>query len=158
MAGSTETATPTRTALDNPWLGGVVAGVAGSTAMAAVMLAMGASNVIAVAMPALYTLAPPPNLPLGFAVHLFHGAVFGLLFAGLATVVDLGDLARSVGAGLGYGVVVWVVAAVLVMPLWLGAVGFANAPPFPNVAVPSLLWHAVYGLVLGGVFAALAGR
>jgi hypothetical protein len=65
------------------------------------------------------------------------------------------DPRRVVAAGVGYGVVAWVVLAALVMPVWLGAVGFPNAPPFPNFAVPSLLWHLVYGVVLGAVVVAL---
>lgn len=60
-------------------------------------------------------------------------------------------------AGLVYGVVIWVVLAALVMPVWLGAVGFPSPPPFPNFAVPSLLWHLVYGAVLGAVFPAVKG-
>jgi hypothetical protein len=40
------------------------------------------------------------------------------------------------------------------MPLWLRAVGFPQVPPFPNFAVPSLLWHVVYGAVLGVAYAA----
>lgn len=41
------------------------------------------------------------------------------------------------------------------MPVWLPAVGSPANPPFPNFAAPSLLWHVVYGLVLGGVYAVL---
>ena len=152
MAETTEAATTARTVSNGEWKGGVVAGIAGSVVMAVLMLVMGANMVLAAAIPGLYTLAPPPNPAVGIFVHLSHGAVFGVVFAALATVVDLGDLARSVGAGIGYGVVVWVVAAALLMPLWLSAVGFPNAPPFPNFAVPSLLWHAVFGAVLGAVF------
>jgi len=54
--------------------------------------------------------------------------------------------------------VTWLVLAALVMPLWLGAVGSPASPPFPNFAIPSLLWHAVYGVVLGGVFVAVHDR
>jgi hypothetical protein len=92
----------------------------------------------------------------GWAVHLSHGAVLGVVFA---AIVESGVVGRSVGrvVGLGllWGVVTWVGLAALVMPLWLSAVGFPMAPPFPNFAVPSLLWHAVYGGVLGVAYAAL---
>ena len=48
--------------------------------------------------------------------------------------------------------------AALVMPVWLGAVGSPASPPLPNFAPPSLLWHVVYGLVLGGIYVGLEGR
>nr|WP_193570812.1 hypothetical protein [Halorubellus sp. JP-L1] len=46
-------------------------------------------------------------------------------------------------------------AGVLVIPVWLDAVGFANAPALPNVSVQSLVGHVVYGVILGAVYAAL---
>jgi hypothetical protein len=116
--------------------------------------------VLEVAMPALYTLAPPANPFVGWFVHLSHGAVFGVIFAAilqapqLATAAD--DYLRSAVVGAGYGVVVWIVAAALLMPVWLSAVGFPNAPPFPNFAVPSLLWHVVFGVVLGAIYPAVS--
>jgi hypothetical protein len=39
------------------------------------------------------------------------------------------------------------------MPAWLSAVGSPASPPLPNFAPPSLVWHLVYGGVLGGVYA-----
>lgn len=152
MTSETTTATETRTdERDAPgnWKAGVVAGLAGSFVMG-VLISLTNAAVVAVAIPALYGLAPPPNPLAGWFVHMSHGAVFGVLFAALVGALGYGDDAtRSAGLGVAYGVVVWIVAAALLMPLWLGAVGFAGAPPFPNFAAPSLLWHAVYGAVLG---------
>ncbi len=51
--------------------------------------------------------------------------------------------------------VLWAVLAVLVMPVWLQAVGFGGAPSVPTVSVPSLVGHVVYGAVTGVVYAAL---
>lgn len=136
------------------WKGCAFAGVVAGLVMGALIWIMN-DAVIAVAMPALYGLAPPPNPIAGWIVHLFQSAVLGLIFGGLlrteALADTVGSLPKSVGFGVAYGIVVWVVAAALVMPLWLSAVGFAQAPPFPNFAIPSLLWHAVFGLVLGAL-------
>lgn len=136
------------------WTGYALAGVVAGLAMGTLIWVMN-DAVIAVAMPALYGLAPPPNPLGGWLVHLFHSVVFGLLFGGLLQMEALsgvvGNLPRSAVVGVAYGVVIWLVAAALVMPLWLSAVGFAGAPPFPNFAIPSLLWHAVFGLVLGAL-------
>lgn len=136
------------------WKGCVLAGIVAALVMGALMWVMN-NAVIAVAIPGLYGLAPPPNPIAGWVVHLFHGAVFGMIFGGLLRAEMLAgtaaDFTKSVGLGVAYGVVVWVVAAALVMPLWLSAVGFPEPPAFPNFALPSLLWHAVFGLVLGAL-------
>lgn len=139
------------------WKAGVVGGVAGAAVMGALVVAMNVAT-IAVAIPSLYTLAPPPTPGLGLAVHLAHGAVLGVVFAGLAGVFDLNSTPKLLGLGLGWGVATWVGLAALLMPLWLGAVGSPASPPFPNFAIPSLLWHVVYGVVLGGVYAVTVDR
>jgi hypothetical protein len=110
---------------------------------------------LAVAIPSLYTLAPPPSLPLGFAVHIFHGVVLGGVFAGAVGVLGIEDRAQLIGVGVGWGVVTWIGLAALLMPLWLSAVGSPASPPFPNFAMPSLLWHVVYGTVLGVVYSTM---
>jgi hypothetical protein len=142
----------------NPnWLAGVTGGVLGAAVMGVLVLAMNEA-VLAVAIPSLYTLAPPPNPVLGMGVHLFHGAVLGGLFAGILGIADLDSAGATVGLGVAWGVLTWVVLAALLMPIWLSAVGSPASPPFPNFAPPSLLWHAVYGLVLGAVYVGLRDR
>ena len=121
--------------------------------MAALVVVMNLAT-IAVAIPSLYTLAPPANLGVGVTVHLAHGAMLGVVFAGIAGAFGL----SSTRGLLGLGFATWAVLAALVMPVWLSAVGSPASPPFPNFAPPSLLWHVVYGLVLGGVYTELADR
>ncbi len=137
---------------NHSWKCGVLAGISGGVVMAVVMLAMGANNVLGGAIPALYGLAPPLNPAAGLVVHISHGAVLGVVFAGILGAVGLDEPAKVVGAGVVYGIATWVVLAALVMPVWLQTVGFPNAPPLPNFAPPSLLWHVVYGVVAAGVF------
>jgi hypothetical protein len=161
MSTDTETQTPRAVTEEaGSWRGAVVAGIAGGAVMGVLMSLMN-SAVLAVAIPGLYGLAPPANGIAGWFVHLSHGAVLGVVFAGLLSIPALreatGSALRTTIAGLVYGVVIWIVLAALVMPVWLGAVGFPSPPPFPNFAVPSLLWHLVYGAVLGAVFPAVEG-
>jgi hypothetical protein len=155
MSSETSTAAVTPTESVASWKGGVVAGLAGSLVMGALIAVMNPPT-IEVAMASLYTLAPPPNGAAGFTVHMAHGAVFGVVFAAIlaapAVRENVSGLLPTVGLGVAYGVVIWVVAAALLMPLWLRAVGSPAQPPFPNFAVPSLLWHVVFGAVLGAVF------
>lgn len=139
------------------WKAGVVGGLAGSLVMG-ILISLMKPAVIAGAMAGLYGLAPPPNGVAGWVAHMSHGAILGVIFAGLVGALGYGhSTGRSVGLGVAFGIVVWVVAAALVMPIWLQSVGFPQAPPFPNFAVPSLLWHVVYGAVLGAVYPAVRG-
>lgn len=151
----TETQTVSRTAFPG-WQGGVVGGLIGGIAMGA-MIWMSDPGVLEMAIPALYMV---DGAVAGWTAHLFHSIVFGLVFVALLRLPALGKYSESVGmsAGLGlvYGAVLWIVAAGLVMPVWLQAVGFAGAPPLPNWALPgSLIPHLVYGVLLGAVYAYL---
>jgi uncharacterized membrane protein YagU involved in acid resistance len=150
----TATTTEARTGIELPdWQAGTVAGVAGGVVMA-VMLTMQMTPVIEHAIPAMYGL---DGGLAGWIVHVSHAAVLGVGFAVAFVGAGATDAstARTAAAGLAYGVVLWVVLAVLVMPVWLDVVGFANAPALPNVNVQSLVGHVVYGAVTGVAFAAL---
>lgn len=125
--------------------------------MGALVAAMNRPTV-AVAIPSLYALAPPPSPGVGLVVHVSHGAVLGVVYAGLAGAFGLDSTGKRLGLGLVWGVGTWVGLAALLMPLWLSAVGSPASPPFPNFALPSLLWHVVYGLVVGGVYVATGDR
>jgi hypothetical protein len=80
----------------------------------------------------------------GIIVHLvvsgILGAIFGALLAGLVGRADVGT---AVVAGILYGLIVWIVAQFIVLPV-----------TFPLIAAAFVPWvyglsHAVYGLVLG---------
>jgi hypothetical protein len=150
---STTSATRRPEVSSGNWKAGVVGGLTGALVMGVLVIAMNTPT-IAVAIPSLYALAPPPSPGLGLFVHLSHGAVLGVVFAALAGALDLDSTGTVVGLGLAWGVATWIGLAALLMPVWLRAIGSPASPPFPNFAVPSLLWHVVYGLVLGGVYAA----
>jgi hypothetical protein len=152
---STETQSPTVDGRTGSWQAGAVGGVVGALVMGGLVLGMNPPT-LAVAIPSLYGLAPPPTPGVGLFVHASHGAVLGVVFAGVADALDVRDPARLLGAGLAWGIVTWVGLAALLMPAWLRVVGSPASPPLPNFALPSLLWHAVYGVVLAGVF--VAGR
>ena len=157
MASETRTATASGTAtLRGNWTAGVVGGIAGGVVFGA-MLSMMMTDVIEVAIPSMYGLAPPPNGLAGWVVHVSHAAVLGVVFAAIVGVVGLerASAGKQVAAGLGYGVLVWVVLAALVMPVWLSAVGSPASPPLPNFDPQSLVGHAAYGVVLGAVYYAL---
>lgn len=154
MATRTDSTVTTEDSNGN-WQAGVVGGVVGALAMGGLVLAMNAPT-LAVAVPSLYALAPPPNPGVGIAVHVSHGATLCVAFAAAVGALDVTSTGKLLGLGVAWGVATWVVLAASLMPLWLSAVGSPASPPFPNFAPPSLLWHVVYGGVLGGVYATAA--
>ena len=134
---------------DRSWQNGVEAGLIGGLVMG-VLFSVLTPPVIETAIPALVGLSG------GFAgwiVHMSISAVFGVVFVGALTQPRIGAVADSIGGvvglGLAHGAILWVVAAGIVMPLWLSAVGFPSPPPLPNLAVMRLFTHLVFGLVLG---------
>ena len=155
MSQETQTSNATGTKLETgtgSWISGMVGGLVGGAVMGA-MISIMMAPVIEGAIPALYGLQGGVA---GWVVHMSHSAVLGVVFAAIMGT-GLGRFSDSVGAtvaiGAVYGVVLWAVLAALVMPIWLAAVNFAGAPPFPNFALPgSLPAHVVYGVVLGAVY------
>jgi hypothetical protein len=154
----TETAEMTGTGL-NDWQAGVVGGLIGGVVMGAIISMMNPAT-IAGAIAALYTLAPPPNGIAGWVAHMAHSAILGVVFAAIAAGAGFGgSVGRSTVAGLVWGFVLWVVAANIVMPIWLNAVGFPGGPALLGFALPgSLIPHLVYGVLLGVVYPFVRGR
>ncbi len=147
---ATETNDTTVTTATRPdWLRGTLTGIAGGVVFGAMMSVMMAP-VIENAIPAMYGFSGGAA---GWMIHVSHGAVLGVVFAALARAADLYTVGRTTAVGVAYGVVVWAALAVLVMPVWLQAVGFPAAPAVPNVSVPSLVGHVAYGGVVGAVYA-----
>jgi hypothetical protein len=155
MSQETQTSGATGTSLETgtgSWISGMIGGLTGGALMG-VMISVLLTPVIQGAIPAMYGLSGGLA---GWIVHMSHSAILGVVFAAIMGA-GLGRFSDSVGAttaiGAVYGIVLWAVLAALVMPIWLAAVGFPGAPPFPNFALPgSLPAHVVYGAVLGAVY------
>jgi hypothetical protein len=130
-------------------LAGIVGGFVGSLLMGGIMSTMNPGT-LNVAIPAMYGVEGPSSLA-GWAFHQWHGVFLGALYVvGVDNVPGLRERARTLGGavagGVGYGVVTTLLP-VLVMPLWLSTVGFANAPSFPNLAFPGTVMSAVMHVV-----------
>ncbi|WP_435155621.1 hypothetical protein [Haladaptatus sp. DFWS20] len=139
-----------RGVINRTWSSSILGGLAGGIVFGVLMQSMGM-------MPAIASLYGLDGATMGWVAHLFHSIVFGLVFGGIMTMTRLRKyadrIAPTTGLGAAYGVLLWVVAAGIVMPLWLGAIGM-EMPPVPNFDPMSLVGHLVYGVVLGAVFAA----
>jgi hypothetical protein len=145
-------------------LAGVVGGFVGSLLMGGMMATM-RPGTLNVAIPAMYGVEGPSAVA-GWAFHGWHGVVLGALYVvGVDNLGALRERARSLGGavagGVGYGVATTLLP-VLVMPLWLSAVGFPNAPPFPNLAFPgtvmSAVMHIVYAVPVALAYYAVSRR
>lgn len=135
------------------WKGGAVAGFVATVAMGLAISAVQLST-LRLAIPGLYGLEG--SLVAGWVAHLAHGTLFGIIFAGL--MADPGffrvseSVPKSIVVAVGYGFVLAVAGAGIIMPIWLGVAGFPTPPSIPNVTPPLLVWHGIYGVVLGGLF------
>lgn len=152
----TERGTTTETTLED-WQAGLVGGLVGGLVFGAMMTMM-TPGVLEMAIPALYGIEGPAGA-VGWTIHMAHAAVIGVVFATVLSISSFADTRKdnaTMGViGLVYGIVVWLVLAVVVMPVWLQAVGFGMAPDVPNIATESLIGHSVYGVLLGITYAVL---
>lgn len=123
---------------------GVVGGLAGGIAFGILMTAMGMMAMVA-------GLANSSSVAVGWVVHLVISAAFGAGFAVVAGSQASGP-ARAAGIGALYGVVAWVVGALLAMPLMMGMTPFTVG----ETQFMSLMGHAIYGVITGIVYQRLA--
>ena len=157
MAQETGTSTERRfqIAALSPWQAGIVGGLFGGIAFG-LMMTMDMRMVMETAIPGMYGL--PESLGLGWIIHLIHAAIFGVIFGLVVSADALRDVLDSAlsltVAGLVYGLVVWVVAASIVMPLWVNLM-MGMGEPVPNFMIESGMGHAVFGVVLGFAYAVL---
>lgn len=140
------------------WRGGALAGFVATVVMGVVIAATNMA-VLQNSIAGLYSLQG--NLVAGWVAHLAHGTLFGAVFALLLSDPGLYRLTdwrwKTLLAGVVYALVLAVFGAGIVMPIWLGLAGFPAPPSIPYVTTPLLVWHLVYGVVLGAVFPAVEG-
>ncbi len=154
---STDTATSTvgeRESLPGNWKAGVTAGLLGGLVFGA-MMTMEMTNIIEMAIPVMYGIEGPAG-EIGWVIHMAHAAILGVVFAAVVgfTGLENESAQKLVAVGIGYGLILTVVLAWIVMPAWVGAMGPMD-PPVPDVNPMSAVGHAVYGAILGGLYYAI---
>jgi anti-sigma regulatory factor (Ser/Thr protein kinase) len=121
----------------------LVAGVA----MAAAMIGLGGD------VPVIGALYGAESMPVAIIAREFHSVVFGLIYAAVLSAVPatyLRTLGTRIAVSVGLSVLLWLVAAGVIMPAWLRLVGLTT--PVPNLAFPGFVGHVVWGLALGVLY------
>lgn len=136
--GSRNRHTVTAPALDTSR--GVVAAGAALVAGLAMAGAMTGLDGDLLAIGALYGIEEPV---VALVTHEFHSVVFGLVYAAVLGVAGATRAIDRFGIGVGAGLLLWLLAAGFVMPLWLQLVGVGSE--FPLLTLPSLVGHLAWG-------------
>lgn len=100
-----------------------------------------------------------PTVFAGWVYHLFNSAVIGAIFGAILAKRDV-TYGAGFGFGAAYGFVWWILGGLILMPMFLGMQAFAPLlmEPMRPVALGSLVGHLIFGLILGGSYAALLQR
>lgn len=128
---------------------GALAGVVGGIAFGILMAMMGMLKMIA-------SIIGSQSTAVGWVIHLMISAMIGIGFA--IVFHNLTETkSRSVMAGLIYGAIWWVLGPLTLMPLMMG-MGLQWSAAAASAAMPSLVGHLIYGLILGWTYSYLASR
>jgi uncharacterized membrane protein YagU involved in acid resistance len=86
----------------------------------------------------------------GFGMHLMIGVV--LLSTGFALVGNYLPTSNPTIQGLFFGVIVWLIAQLIVMPMMGAGLFSSHLPQGMMLALGSLMGHLIYGGVVGFVY------
>jgi uncharacterized membrane protein YagU involved in acid resistance len=120
---------------------GVVGGLVGGVVYGIMMAFMGV-------LPMVGMIVGVENAVVGFVVHMVASAVFGATFGFVANWLEQGWL-LALGGGAAYGVLLWVVGALTLMPLMLGMNDMVLV--VGPTQLLSLMGHIIFGMILGAV-------
>jgi uncharacterized membrane protein YagU involved in acid resistance len=127
---------------------GVLAGLGGGFIFGIMMAVQGM-------LPMVGMLVGTESAVVGFIVHMLISAFAGIIFALVAVRLPDG-WGTALGAGAAYGVIWWIVGALILMPLMLGMseMVFQVGP----MQWMSLIGHLIFGLVMAAIFVLLMKR
>jgi len=87
---------------------------------------------------------------IGWITHEFHSIVFGFVFVGAISLAPKqyhDHIPAYLAIAVGWGLVLWLLAAGIVAPVWLRLLGIQET--VPNLSADLLATHLVWGITLG---------
>lgn len=129
-------------------LAGIAGGVVGGIVFGVMMAAQGM-------MPMIAALIGQQSEVVGFIVHMLISIFIGATFGAILSFVPKNWVTAVVGGGA-YGIVWWVLGALLLMPTMLGM----NEMVFVigEMQINSLIGHIIFGVVMGVVYKVASAR
>ncbi len=149
MATTTTAAPVQERSLGRAVLWGAVSGLIGGLAFGMLMGMMGM-------LPMVGMLVGVESAVVGFFVHMLISAFIGATFGFLLEFLPVRGRVPTTIAGAGYGVIWWVLGALILMPTMLGMSEMLFV--IGQTQWFSLMGHVIYGAILGIAYALLAKR
>ncbi len=106
-------------------------------------------------LPMLAQMVGSQNPVVGFVMHLMISAIIGAVYGVIAPRLPAGWLV-AIGAGIVYGVIWWVLGALVMMPLMLGMTDMVFQ--IGDMQWMSLVGHVIFGIVTAGFFTLIQRR
>jgi len=140
------------------WKAGILSGAVASIVMGVLIVFTGSNELGLIA--GLY--GAPQTVGASAVVHVFHGVLFGLLFAAIQSDPALHHATdrpvKGTLVGTVFGIVLGIVGAGLILPMWVQSIGLDSTMTVPHITPLVLGWHIVYGAVLGLLFSGTTGE
>lgn len=127
---------------------GVVAGLVGGSVFG-VQMAVGGM------LPMVAQMIGSESVVVGFILHLIISAVIGATYGLIAPRLPGGWLI-TIGAGIVFGVIWWILGALIIMPLVLGMPAMVLV--IEDMQLMSLVGHVIFGIITATVYTLIAQR
>ncbi|GAB4325910.1 MAG: hypothetical protein Kow00117_13430 [Phototrophicales bacterium] len=121
---------------------GITAGLVAGSVFGVMMATMGM-------MPMIADMIGSTSIVVGFILHMIISAAIGGSYAIIAERIP-NSWIISLGAGSAYGIVWWVLGALIIMPLVLGMNDMVLV--IEDMQLMSLIGHVMFGVVLGTLY------
>lgn len=125
---------------------GVVAGLVGGSVFG-VQMAVGGM------LPMVAQMIGSESVVVGFILHLIISAVIGATYGLIAPRLPGGWLI-TIGAGIVFGVIWWILGALIIMPLVLGMPAMVLV--IEDMQLMSLVGHVIFGIITATVYTLIA--
>ncbi len=142
------TTTASTTNIQTSIIRGIIGGIAGGMVFGMMMAMMNM-------LPMVGMLIGNDSPVIGFGVHMVISILIGATYGIIATRIP-SSWGIVVGAGVVYGVIWWVLGALVLMPLMLGMNDMVLQ--IGNDQWMSLMGHIIFGVILTAVYKLLSDR